>query len=109
MFLPSSQASRQTKMFALIEEYQQSVQSQTQFCRENNIPKSTFYYWLRKYKKEQSVTDAFIPLNISHSNAGQNHRIDLPNGVIIYVNGMAGLELISNLISKAVTGDASGK
>lgn len=92
----SALSTRQREMFSLIEEYRQSGQSQNQFCAEKNLPKSTFLYWLRKYRKDQS---GFIPLHFSHSNYSGDYRIELPNGISIYIGGPEGLALIANIIS----------
>lgn len=105
----AARSARQTEMFKTIKEYQKSDVSQNQFCEENNLSKSTFLYWLKKYRKEKSSPEGFIPLNISQPNSdgvprelGGDYRIELPNGIRIQLDGPEGLELIANIISKTV-------
>jgi len=96
----SATNTRQREMFSLIEEYQQSGQSQNQFCAEKNLPKSTFLYWLKKYRRDKSPTSGFIPLHFSHKHYSGDYSIELPNGIRIHLNGPEGLDLIANVISK---------
>ncbi|WP_456409418.1 IS66 family insertion sequence element accessory protein TnpA [Caldithrix abyssi] len=91
--------SRQQEMFKIIEAYEQSGQTQRAFCKERELAITTFLYWLRKYRKEKIKSDLFIPLNILNRDSNSHYRIDLPNGIIIHLNGSEGLKLISELIS----------
>lgn len=58
-----------------IKEYYYSNLSASEFCRQNNIVKSTFFAWLKLYKKELSKTEYVengfyrISDNLEHSDA----------------------------------------
>ncbi|MHB2149757.1 IS66 family insertion sequence element accessory protein TnpA [Calditrichota bacterium LG25] len=94
-----SNSARKQEMFKIIEAYEQSGQTQRAFCKERELAFTTFLYWLRKYRKEKTKSASFIPLNILNRDSNSHYRIDLPNGIIIHLNGSEGLKLISELIS----------
>ncbi len=102
-----NQTDRRSKMFRLIEVYHKSGQSQKHFSEENNLSLSTFLYWLRKYRKEKSQAGGFIPLQLSGNRSTSDCRIELPNRVIIYLSGSGNAELISGLITQAVSHHAA--
>jgi hypothetical protein len=53
----------------LVNDFIASGKSKNIWCKENNIPVSTFLDWLKKYSaKEEKVT--FVPLKIQDSSAG---------------------------------------
>jgi hypothetical protein len=69
--------------------------SQVQFCVRECIPKSTFYYWYVKYKKEKGH-QGFIPVKVTqvhNNNISTAGRIEVsfPNGV--QVNCPAGIDI----------------
>jgi len=54
------------QQFAMITSWQQSGQSQQQYCRQNNIAYHVFHYWYKVYRKEHATAKAsFVALNIS--------------------------------------------
>ena len=56
--------SHKQTMYKIIEEYQQSGKTQKIFCQDKDIPFSTLVYRLKKYRKERSKPNRFIPLNV---------------------------------------------
>ncbi|MHB2148163.1 IS66 family insertion sequence element accessory protein TnpA [Calditrichota bacterium LG25] len=76
---------RQDEMFKIIEAYQQSGLSQPAFCRQQGLNKSTFLYWLKKYRKEKQ--NDFLPINVTESKTSFNLELDLPNGIKIRIEG----------------------
>jgi len=100
---------RKVEMFHLVEKYQKSGLSQKQFCEEHHLPKSTFLYWLKKYRTENKQAAGFIPINLSGLNPASDYQIELPNGIRIYLNGTEGLGLIAGIISKTVGCHATPK
>ncbi|MHB2148148.1 IS66 family insertion sequence element accessory protein TnpA [Calditrichota bacterium LG25] len=76
---------RQDEMFKIIEAYQQSGLSQPAFCRQQGLNKSTFLYWLKKYRKEKQ--NDFLPLSVNESKTSFNLELDLPNGIKIRIEG----------------------
>ena len=43
---------RQSKMYSLVEKWQNSSSSKIEICRKNNVNIGTFNYWIKKYKKK---------------------------------------------------------
>ena len=53
------------RMYALMEEYERSSLKQREFCDKHGLKKSTFGYWLRKYRMgEQQERRGFVPLQV---------------------------------------------
>ncbi len=46
-------ASQQEKMFALIQRFERSGLTQSKFWQTHEVSRSTFHYWLRKYRRTQ--------------------------------------------------------
>jgi hypothetical protein len=71
-------------MFSKIEEWKASGSTQKQFCQENKIPLSSFFYWHKKYRNQESGSTAFIPITLhAGKNEAKNIEIIYPNGVRI--------------------------
>lgn len=80
-------------MYSLIEKWRESGISQNKFCIRENISKSTFGYWVMKFRKEKGITRSslknpktFIPLELTEaisSPATENQQIEInyPNGI----------------------------
>ena len=80
-----SDANRREEMFKIVESYYQSGLSQPAFCRQQGLNKSTFLYWLKKYRKEKQ--NDFLPLSVNESKTSFNLELDLPNGIKIRIEG----------------------
>ena len=83
-------------MIKLLEKWKASGLSQLSFCKRENISKSTFGYWYRKYKKEkgllseepQKANQAFIPVEMPGNRSTKDMlptssriEVSFPNGV----------------------------
>lgn len=76
-------------MLGHIEHWQLSGLSQHRFCKQTGINKSTFGYWLKKYRKEQSdasgkKSSGFLEIRYEHEETqteDQQFQIRFPNGV----------------------------
>ncbi len=90
--------SRKDEMFRIVGEYLQSGQTQKRFCEQRNLSFFQFKYWLQKYRKVESRDTRFIRLQPSNANSLGSYRIDLPNGIIIHLNGSESLKLILEII-----------
>jgi transposase-like protein len=55
---------RQEEMLSLIEQWQGSGRTQQSFCQEHDLTFSTFYYWLKRYRRVQDESN-FLPVEIS--------------------------------------------
>ncbi|MFZ2341145.1 MAG: helix-turn-helix domain-containing protein [Bacteroidales bacterium] len=69
----------QEEKLSLIEKWQESGVSQQSFCQEHDITFTTFYYWLRRYRREIDESN-FLPVEIS---SGTNIEIRYPDGKIL--------------------------
>ncbi|NOX90727.1 MAG: transposase [Calditrichaeota bacterium] len=83
--MPQADIKRQGEMFQIIEQYQKSGLSQAEFCQQTGIKKSTFHYWLKKYRKESQAD--FLPISIKEPKASLQIELELPNGIKISIKG----------------------
>ena len=84
------------EMYPLVEQWLESGERQLTFCDSHNLTVSTFSYWVRKYRRQNNVSEAgssFVPLSIQ-SPVGREIEIIYPNGVKVRV----GLEVGSVFI-----------
>jgi len=85
------------KIFSLIENWQQSDQTQKDFCREHDVKLATFHYWQKKYRNQYQDNPAgFIPMEISSPDV-RTVEIRYPNGVIVQLPGLD-LRLLKQLV-----------
>ena len=54
-----------SEKFALIERWQQSKQSISEFCKSEKIANHSFYYWHQKYKRQNNKPAEFIKIAAS--------------------------------------------
>jgi transposase-like protein len=83
--MPKADETRRQEMFKKVEAYYQSGLSQPAFCKEQGINKSTFIYWLKKYRKEKQFD--FVPLPTQISTSTFNIELELPNGIKLRIEG----------------------
>jgi hypothetical protein len=91
-------------MFFIINEWEQSEMTKAVFCRLRKIPKSTFYYWHKKYKKQKKdTTNPFIPVKIKEdtkpSPQASGMTISYPNGVQVTLESQANIRYVRELIN----------
>ena len=72
-------------MLALVDQWKTSQTTQKQFCTEQNLKRSTFAYWVAKYKQAGSgePTSGFIDIDVSGPASSAPVRITYPNGVVV--------------------------
>ncbi|RLD22577.1 MAG: hypothetical protein DRI54_08315 [Bacteroidetes bacterium] len=73
-----SREEKSNMMLSLVEQWQQSGQSQSGFARENNINVFTLRYWIDKSRQENDGGSSFIQINAS---GGTPVCLRYPNGV----------------------------
>ena len=88
-------------MYTLIEKSNQSNVSKKQFCQQEGIPLSVFYYWQKKYKQATQAPDkGFLPVEISSKPQAQGSiEITFPNGVILRLKGGSDIDMIRSLVT----------
>lgn len=90
----SNLSPRSRQIYALIEKYQNSPLSQKAFCKQEDLPLSTFTYWLKKYRDHQQTTgdlEDFIPMKIKERSAQKQRdrcEIEFPSGIVIRIGGL---------------------
>jgi transposase-like protein len=86
---------RQEEMLSLIKQWQESGKSQKSFCQEHELTYTTFYYWLRLYRRVQDESN-FLPVEIS---SGSHIEIRYPGGVILQIPAATRLSTVKQLLS----------
>lgn len=88
-------------MFQLIKEYKQGGESQISFCQNKNLHYHIFYYWVRRYKDQQSpVGNTLIPVTIPKSEQTSDSGIEIiyPNGVRMALPKNSDLSIVRTFI-----------
>jgi len=94
----SKRKANREKWYALIKEYESGDQHQTDFCRDHQINKHTFAYWLNQYHQSQAspVIKGFVSLQgISKS---ESISIRYRSGVELELPGGFPLEGLIKLV-----------
>jgi transposase-like protein len=86
---------RQEEMLSLIERWQESGKTQQTFCQEHDLTFSTFYYWLKRYRRGQDE-NSFLPVEIS---SGSVIEIRYPGGVILQLPAATKLSALKQLLN----------
>jgi len=89
----SNLSQRGRQMYALIEKSQNSP-SQKAFCEQEDLPLSTFTYWLKKYRgfnQTAGTAQDFIPMKINERSPQKQSNwceIEFPGGIVIRIGGL---------------------
>ena len=86
---------REEEMLSLIEQWSESGKTQKVFCQEHDLTYTTFYYWLRRYRRrlEENV---FLSVEIS---PGANIEIRYPGGIILQLPATTKLSIVKQLLT----------
>jgi len=84
-----SPTTRREQMFALIERYLLSDQTQIEFCQTESISKSTFAYWLKRYRQDKpdGSAPAFRPISLRPEFSSARCEIEYPDELILRIYG----------------------
>lgn len=101
---------RAQEMFSKIEAYLSGNLSQQQFCQGEGLAKSTFQYWLRKYRRvnnHQIVSSGdFLPVQMVALNGDArmpaDFEIELPGKLVIRFHSVSLNSSLVNLIHSLV-------
>jgi len=83
-------------MLTLVEQWQQSGMSQTEFAKVHDITLVKLRYWICRWRQNDNSTSGFIQLN---GYSGQDISIRFPNGVELMLPAHAPVGLIKSLIN----------
>lgn len=89
MSTSDSPSTRREQMYAVIEHYLSSDQTQIEFCRSESISKNTFSYWLKRFRQDKlgSGAPAFHPIPIRPSSLSVRCEIEFPDGLTLRIYG----------------------
>ncbi|MCC7575975.1 MAG: helix-turn-helix domain-containing protein [Methanomethylovorans sp.] len=87
--------SRQEEMLSLIGRWQESGKTQQAFCQEHGLTYTTFYYWLKRYRRELDESN-FLPVEIS---SGSHIEIRYPGGIILQLPAATKLSIVKQLLT----------
>jgi len=86
---PKNRSLLKEEMRYHITSWQQSEQSQKEYCLANNLPLYKFHYWIHKLRGSQNpIADSFIPVHMQQSSpsaSASDLEIAYPNGVRLKV------------------------
>lgn len=88
-------------MFDLIESCLSSGLTKREFCQQQGIKLSLFYYWQKRYRQHQEADAGFLPVQINGRQGASDIEIVYPNGVQVRLNGGVPLSFIRLLITSA--------
>ena len=90
----------QDQMFEIVESFNASGLTRTEFCLKNNIKRPRFYYWAKRYKEHQMTSGGFIQLETEQVFSRDSViEIVFPNGVKIITNASASCNDLNRMIS----------
>jgi len=96
--MESKEQYRQQQL-AMIAAWQQSGQSQQEYCLQNNIIYHRFHYWYKVYRDNQSADNgSFVALNITPPAQG-NLELHLADGRRILFHQPVSVEYLKALIA----------
>ena len=86
--------------FAMVERWQHSKQTISEFCKTENIAFHVFYYWHSKYKKQSNTPDRFIKIAAQEISQMQLNYCELhfTNGMRLVFNQMPNAGFIKQLL-----------
>lgn len=96
--MESSQPTREHQL-AMITSWQQSGQSQKQFCLQNNIAYHVFHYWYKVYRNQQAAgKGSFVAVNIAAEHQS-NIELHLTDGRRIIFHQPVSADFLKALIA----------
>jgi hypothetical protein len=99
---------KRTTMLSKVDEWQTSGMSLAKFAKKNNIPSSTFSYWISKSKRlsnnNKSVTESSDFIRFSGDEflpgiTGQEIKLQYPNGVSLTLPTDTSIKDLKKLIN----------
>lgn len=85
---------RQQEMLSKIEQWHDSGKTQQAFCQEHDLTFTTFYYWLKRYRRGLDEIN-FLPVEIS---SGSHIEIRYPGGVVLQLPAEIRLAALKQLL-----------
>ncbi|MDP2059789.1 MAG: hypothetical protein Q8J97_08620 [Flavobacteriaceae bacterium] len=79
---------KETKMFSVVEQWNQSGQSQKLFSQQQGLNLATFNYWVKKYKQQHLTNKGFARVELTGRdsvNSSARIEIELADGMIVRI------------------------
>lgn len=94
-----------TKMYPLIQSWEESGQSQKEFCVERGVKLHVFWYWLRRYREErqrsEEASKGFIAVKVEGSvEESVLAEIIYPDGTRAVFKERVGVKFLKSLLPK---------
>jgi hypothetical protein len=68
------------EMLHHIDAIRSATQTVEQYCKEHGINKSAYYYWRKRFQKEDTPV-SFVPVSINEAQNNDGVVMNFPNGV----------------------------
>lgn len=103
----SKRSANAARMFALAQAYLTSGLTQSRFCAAHQLTPSRFYYWLKRFRVQESTgSGALPPLQVSGEGVGSGEvEISYPDGTRIYFSGPVPSGTLKSLLPVFATND----
>lgn len=89
---------QQEEMLTLIEQWQESGQTQQSFCKDHNLAFSKFYYWRKRYRRGMDES-TFLPVDISQG-LSTSIEIRYPDGVVLQLPPSTRISVLKQLLTR---------
>lgn len=90
---------KRSEMFALIEEYHASSETQVEFCARVGMKIYSFRYWLNRYAKHKlDGTGGFVRVTGRVVESAGEIELRFPNGVRIGLGNHPNVDMLAQLI-----------
>lgn len=80
-----------------IESHRSSGLSVVAYCKQHNLVKSNFYYWLKKLSKASKPV-SFVPITVDPLAADSTVEVHFPSGVYVVFSGSVKASLLKEVV-----------
>jgi hypothetical protein len=90
----------QSKMFGLVQRWQQSGMSKRTFCEQHSVSYFNFQYWHKKYRgtSNSGIQSGFVPLGSGLSIGDSFCTLHFPGGAILDIHHPVSPDFLSSLL-----------
>lgn len=101
------QAVKRATWYKIVEDFNASGQSQINYCKQNNINKDHFAYYISCWRKDKSASSAasqFIPMEIVKTTAHGKLILNIASGINLELPEDISMQQLSKLLLSLRTG-----
>jgi hypothetical protein len=95
------QTTKRAAWYKIIEDFNNSGQSQVNYCKSNNINKDHFAYYISVWRKNNTVSQpskSFMPLQVVNTISQDKWRLNLASGISLEVPSTLPMQQLAELI-----------